>query len=216
MNDKSRLRIKALREQNFEHWISRIKISSQRETHFIGMGGGGTNAVKFLWSNWVRGRYTVVNTHENKDIPDGINLIPFHSPKNIKFTGKKEDIYVPDLENPLKLQEKLTWLNREDCRLVLLAGLGGYTGTKMAEALSGMLHKQQKDFLTICSMPFRFEGRSRLANAQEAMNRMKTIPNCHFFELEMLRDEYENMSLSEAFPAADRYFYRIISKLRIV
>jgi hypothetical protein len=194
MENKSTNRNKALHDQIFDQWISRIKIRSQRETHFIGLGGGGTNAVKYLWSQQAKGRYTFVNKPERADIPAGINLIPFQSPKILKFTGTKGDIYFSDMEQPLELPAEFTRLFREDCRFVLLACLGGYTGTKMAEALSGMLQKEQRDFLTICSMPFSFEGTSRLANAHEAMN----------------------LALSEAFPAADWYFYKIISKLRVV
>jgi cell division GTPase FtsZ len=216
MNDNSELRTKALREQTFEHWISRIKISSRTETHFIGLGSGGTNAVKYLWSQWVKGRCTVVNNPDSTDIPAGINLIPFQSPKILKFTGKKGDIYFLDMEQPLELPAEFTGLFQEDCRFVILAGLGGYTGTKMAEALSRMLQKQQKDFITLCSMPFSFEGRSRLAIAREAKDRMRAIPNCHFFELDVVRNEQEDLSLSEAFPEGDRYFYKIISKLKLV
>jgi hypothetical protein len=164
----------------------------------------------------VKGRCTVVNDPDDADIPAGINLIPFQSPKILKFTGKKGDIYFPDMDQPLDLPDELTGLFQENCRFVLLAGLGGYTGTKMAEALSLMLHKEQKDFLTICCVPFSFEGRNRLKIAREAMERMKTIPNCHFFELDLLRNEQEDLMLSEAFPAGDRYFYRIISRLQIV
>ncbi|MBK9357022.1 MAG: hypothetical protein IPN08_06480 [Bacteroidales bacterium] len=108
------------------------------------------------------------------------------------------------------MPDELTGLFRENGRFVLLAGLGGYTGTKVAEAFSLMLYKQHKDFLTICSMPFSFEGRFRLTIAREAKERMKAIPNCHFFELDMLRNDHVNMALSEAFPAADRCFYKIL------
>ena len=58
------------------------------------------------------------------------------------------------------------WLGARLVAVCLLAGLGGYTGTKMAEALSGMLQKEQKDFITLCSMPFSFEGRNKLACAR--------------------------------------------------
>jgi hypothetical protein len=163
----------------------------------------------------VKGRCTVVNDPDDADIPAGINLIPFQSPKILKFTGKKGDIYFPDMDQPLELPDEFTGLFREDCRFVLLAGLSSYTGTKMAEALSGMMQKEQKDFLTICSMPFSFEGRNKLTIAREAMERMKTIPYCHLFELDMLRNEHDDLLLSEAFPAGDRCFYKIINKLRI-
>ncbi|MBK6964903.1 MAG: hypothetical protein IPH20_13435 [Bacteroidales bacterium] len=213
MNRESEQRVKALRELSFERWVSRIKISTHSETHLIGLGSGGANAVKYIWSQWVKGRFTVVNDPVDTDIPDGIKLIPFHSPKIRKFSGKKGDFYFPDMEQPLELPDELTDLFRENYRFLLLAGLGGYTGTKMAEALALMLHKEQKDFLTICSMPFSFEGRNRLAIAREAEERMKTIPNCHFFELDLLRNEQKDLLLSEAFPAGDRYFYRIIITL---
>jgi len=65
-------------------------------------------------------------------------------------------------------------------------------------------------------MPFSFEGRNRLAIARQAKERMKAIPNCHFFDLDIVRNEQENLMLSEVFPAGDRYFYKIISRLGIV
>ncbi|MHC1773825.1 MAG: hypothetical protein AB9834_00290 [Lentimicrobium sp.] len=216
MENKSTNRIKAPQENNFEIRLSNIKISTQTETHLIGLGSGGVNAIKYIWSQWANGRFTAVNDPADADIPDGINLIPFHSPKILKFTGTKRDIYFPDMEQPLELPDEMTGLFREDCRFVILAGLGGYIGTKIAEALSRMLQKEQKDFITICSVPFSFEGRNKLAYAREAVEQMKSIPNCHFFELDLLRNEHNDLLLSEAFPAGDRYFYKIISKLRIV
>jgi hypothetical protein len=108
MENKSTNRIKALRELSFEHWLGKIQISTQTDTHFIGLGTGGTNAVKYIWSQWIKGRFTVVNNHDSADIPTGINLIPFHSPKILKFTGTKRDIYFPDMEQPLVLPDELT------------------------------------------------------------------------------------------------------------
>lgn len=216
MENNSTSRIEALQELSFEHWVSKIEITTQTETHIVGLGRGGTNAVKYIWNQWEKGRFTVINDPDNADIPDGINLIPFHSPKIRKFSGKHRDFYIPDIDQALELPDELTGLFRENCRLVLLAGLGGYTGTKMAEALSLMLHKEQKDFLTICSMPFSFEGRNRLTIARESKERMKAIPNCYFFELDMLRNDYVNMALSEAFTAADRCFYKILQKSGLV
>jgi len=213
MENNSTNRIKALQELCFEDWLGNIKISTNTETHIIGLGTGGANAVKYIRCQWEKVRYTVVNDPGDIDIPDGINLIPFQSPKILKFTRKKGDIYFPDMVQPLILPGELAGLFREDCRFVLLAGLSGFTGSKMAEALSMMLHKEQKDFITICSMPFSFEGRSRLAYAREARERMKVITNCHFFELDILRSVHENLLLSDAFPAGDRYFYRIINRL---
>ncbi|MBK6345965.1 MAG: hypothetical protein IPF68_08485 [Bacteroidales bacterium] len=212
MENKSNSRIKALQELNFEHWLGNIKINTKNEAHIIGLGSGGTNAAKYIWNQWEKGRFTMINDLDNADIPDGINLIPFQSPKIRMFSGKQRDFYIPDMEQALEMPDELTGLFRENCRFVLLAGLGGYTGTMMAEALSLMLHKEQKDFLTICSMPFSFEGRNRLTIAREAMERMKVIHNCHFFELDMLRNDHVNMALSEAFPVADSHFYKILQE----
>jgi len=65
-------------------------------------------------------------------------------------------------------------------------------------------------------LPFSFKGRNRLKIACEAKERMKAIHNCHFFKLDMLRNDYENMALSEAFPAADSYFYKILQESGLV
>lgn len=213
MDNNAKNRIKALQKLSFKPWLSEIEISTQTETHFIGFGSGGANAVKYIWSQRVKAQFTVVNDQRGAEIPEGIKLIPFISPKILKFTGKYGDITVPDMAQPLVLPDELTELFHENCRFVLLASLGGYTGTKMAEALSLMLHNAQKDYITICSVPYRFEGRNNQLIALEAIERMKTIPNCHIFELDQLKDEQEDMLLCDAFPAGDRYFYRIVYEL---
>jgi len=216
MDSRSEQRIKALQELDSKYWLSEIEISNQTETHFIGLGSAGANAVKYIWSQWMKAQFTVVNDQRGADIPEGIKLIPFISPKILKFTGKYGDFYDPDMAQPLELPDELSELFNQNCRFVLLAGLGGYTGTKMAEALSLMLHNSQKDYITICSVPYRFEGRNKQTIALQAIEQMKTIPNCHFFELDQLKDEQEDMLLCDAFPAGDRYFYKIISKLLMI
>lgn len=109
---------------------------------------------------WIKGRFTVVNHPEDTDIPVGINLIPFIPPETIRFTGKKGDIYFSDMGKPLKLPDELTGLFREDCRFVILVGMGGYTGTKMEKPCPGccISNKRVLSPFAVCLIVLRAEA----------------------------------------------------------
>ena len=193
--------------------FSTLNTGNRGEINVIGLGLGGARAALFTWNQWVKGRFTVVTDPQNVRIPEGIRLIPFCSPGIKVYSGRMGEFSMPDMEIPLLLPEELNQLLNGDGRLILLAGLGGYAGTKMAEALSLKLHRDSRDFTTLCSLPFRFEGRSRSRIAREAMERMKTMPNCHFFELDKLCTENPGLLLSEAFRAGDGAFFRMMCSI---
>ena len=180
------------------------------DNHVIGLGYGGARAAIYAWQQWVRGGFTVVSDPQNAEVPDGIHLIRFRSPRIRVYSGRMGEFSLPDMDEPLHLPEELNQVLSEEGRFILLAALGGYTGTKMAEALSLRLQSEQKDFVVLCSLPFRFEGRTRNRIAREALERMKTIPDCHSFALDSLRTANPGMLLSEAFRAGDEAFYRFL------
>ncbi len=99
-----------------------------------------------------------------------------------------------------------------DHKYVLLAGLGGFTGTSLAVQLTPWLKETNKEFITICSLPFHFEGLKRRSYAENAMEKLQAIPNFSHYRLETLRRKYGDITIKDAFEKADEDFYRIYRK----
>jgi len=183
-----------------------------KQHHFIGLGSGGSSALMYFYSRGVKGSFTAITEPGRPDLPAKIRLIPFISPK-LPPLGRKHLYYPPDMKHPLFMPEGISTIFNGDERYVLLAGLGHYTGTKLAEALSLQLHQDKRDFVTLCSVPFSWEGRAYNTYARNAITTLQAIPGFNFFELDSLREMYDDLLLSEAFDKADELFYSVFENI---
>jgi cell division protein FtsZ len=64
---------------------------------------------------------------------------------------------------------------------VLVAGLGGGTGTGATHVVARIARKQGCDVSVVVIWPFYFEGRERLQRAKRALSVLKKIPVDHGF-----------------------------------
>ncbi|WP_025006905.1 hypothetical protein [Marinilabilia salmonicolor] len=94
-------------------------------------------------------------------------------------------------------------------KIILLAGLGGFTASNLAKELTLVLHAENKNFQTICSLPFTFEGTKRRKNATKALSAIKHLPQVKYFELDSLKHKYRDLILSNAFARGDREFWEV-------
>lgn len=102
---------------------------------------------------------------------------------------------------------------QEDYHYVLLAGLGGVTGSYLIENLNNHLLQKNKQVTTLCSQPFTFEGKLRNKRATIALENIQHIPNVHKIELDNLRPKYGNLSMKESFEKADEEVYLLFSQI---
>ncbi len=109
-------------------------------------------------------------------------------------------------------KDHIKQLFRESHRYVLLAGLGGYTGTYMTEELALLLRKRRMDFYIICSLPFSFEDSRRQSFAHRVVNKLQSVNNFKYFELETIRNTYGDITLKHAFQRGDEQFFRVFEK----
>ena len=86
------------------------------------------------------------------------------------------------MRQKLVLTQEIKDLFRENHWYVLIAGLGGYTGTKMVEELTLWLDDVGKVFATICSLPFYFEGKIRNTIAEKSLIKLRQICNFRYFD----------------------------------
>jgi cell division GTPase FtsZ len=177
--------------------LNKLTLSNaeSKSIHFIGIGGAGSNGVEFLHKKGIQAKYTCISNPVRENLPSAINFIHFIPP------GEKYSEMKPPAE-------VLEIFDRDD-QFVLLAGLGGYTGTYMTEQLTHFLQAKKKSFMTICSLPFHFEGQKKRERSEQMLHKLQSSANFFSFDLQDIKKRYGNMKLNIAFERADEQFYEI-------
>lgn len=178
--------------------------TTETKFHFIGLGGAGCNMLEFFHQKGLKGNYTCITDPERKQLPKDIQFIHYCSPRDEKMRGILADMTVP-----LILPEEVKAVFSENRNYVLLAGLGSYTGTYMTEELAVWLQENNKDFMSICCMPFRFEDDLRKSHAERVENRFQHLPNFRFYELEAIREKHGNESFQTGIEIAHNEIYEL-------
>lgn len=179
--------------------------------HVIGIGGAGSNMVEQLHQQGITGKFTCISEPARPHLPQDIRFIEFVPPGEPVY-HKGELMYrTSNWEAELHIPESVRQLFHPHEKYVLLAGLGGYTGTKMTVALSLLLKEQNISALTVCSLPFQFEGAQRASRAQEAVNQLKHLSSFHYYPLENIRERYGNLTIEEAFTKANERAFEFLT-----
>jgi cell division protein FtsZ len=178
------------------------------QLHFVGLGGGGCNALEYIQEKGIKARYTCITSPERTHLPGEIAFVKFDAPQGNHFMDEYPEM-LPNI-----LTEEVKSVFSTDHYYILLAAMGGFTGTKLALDLSGLLQKSNQRHMIIASIPFSFEGR-RKRFAVSAKNVLVRSPYFKWFEMDMIRKVYGDMTLSEAFIKADEQFYNIFKEYRV-
>ena len=173
--------------------------------HFIGLGGAGSNIIENIHKKGIKARYTCITSPERPYLHAAIEFIPFGPAEHDYHTYQAE---MKDLE----ITDDIQHLFNGDSMFVLFAGFGGTTGTNLTRQLSAMLQRNNKKFMVIYTMPFKFEGSNRNAFALKTEQAMEGISNVHSFNLEVIRQNYGNVTLNVAFQKADEHCYQLFRK----
>lgn len=171
----------------------------------IGVGGGGSNAVNYMYNQGIRGVDFVVcntdiqalrNSPISVKIQIGKELTQGLGAGSIPERGKKSA-----LENIDYVQS----LFDEKTKMVFItAGMGGGTGTGAAPVIAKAAREKKKLTVGIVTIPFYFEGRQRLERALEGIEELsKHVDALLVINNQKLRDMYGNLKLSKAFSKAD-------------
>ena len=171
----------------------------------LGVGGGGSNAVNYMFKQGIEGvDFVVCNTDSQaldcSPVPNkiqlGVSLTDGRGAGSIPAVGKNAAI--EDMDRIKEILEKNTKM------LFITAGMGGGTGTGAAPVIAKA--SKEMDILTvgIVTIPFAFEGRKRRMQAEEGLKEMKEnvdalIVICN----DKLRELYGNLSVTDAFSKAD-------------
>jgi len=182
-----------------------IPDDSQSIIKVIGVGGGGSNAVSYMYQQGIVGvDFAICNTDNQamnlSPIPTKIRLGP--SLTEGRGAGSKpvigREACMESLEDVRQFFEGTTKM------LFVTAGMGGGTGTGAAPVIAKTA--RELDILTvgIVTMPFAFEGRRRMRQALEGIAELKkNVDTLIVISNDKLRKIYGNLGLGDAFSKAD-------------
>lgn len=171
----------------------------------IGIGGGGTNAVNYMYSQGIDGvNFIICNTDAqaiaNSPVPNKIQLGP-HLTQGLG-AGANPEIGRQATEESFEEIKKILEVNTK--MAFITAGMGGGTGTGGAPIIAKIC--QELGILTvgIVTTPFSYEGKKRLQQAEEGINRLKEhVDTLLIISNDKLRHQFGNLPFKAAFAKAD-------------
>ena len=171
----------------------------------IGVGGGGSNAVNFMYEQGIKDvDFIVCNTDAQallrSPVPTkiqlGVTLTEGLGAGNKPEQGKEAAVEnLEDIENFLDDGTKMVFIT---------AGMGGGTGTGAAPIIAETA--KEKGILTvgIVTIPFKFEGKRRIIQAIEGIKELKQhVDSLLVINNEKLRDLHADLGIGDAYAKAD-------------
>lgn len=171
----------------------------------IGVGGGGSNAVNYMYELGIRGvNYVVCNTDQQaldlSPVPNKIQLGP-EMTSGLGAGSRPEVGEQATIESTNEIKELLS----KNTRMVFItAGMGGGTGTGGAPIVAQIAKEMGILTVAIVTTPFSFEGRRKLNQAEEGIQKLKeNVDSIIIISNDKIREIYGNLTKSEAFSRAD-------------
>lgn len=167
----------------------------------IGVGGGGCNAVNYMYNQNVRGCcFVVCNTDAQAlgktDVPLKIQLGAGLGAGCDPTKGRNA---------ALESEAKIAQILDNNTQMVFItAGMGGGTGTGASPVIANMAKTRGILTVGVVTIPFKSEGADKYAKAMDGINELeKNVDSLLLINNEKLYDYFGDMLSHEAFPKAD-------------
>lgn len=171
----------------------------------LGVGGGGSNAVNFMFEQNIEGvDFIICNTDakaiEQSNIPNKIQLGP-HLTQGLG-AGANPEVGKKATEESLEEIKRILEVNTK--MAFITVGMGGGTGTGGAPIIAQICKELGILTVGIVTTPFGFEGPRRLQQAEEGIMQLKPyVDTLLVISNDKLRMQYGNLKMKEAFGKAD-------------
>ena len=171
----------------------------------IGVGGGGSNAVNHMFSQDIEGvNFIICNTDAQalalSKVPNKVQLGPTLTQG--LGAGANPDIGRQATEESLEEIRRILEVNTK--MAFITAGMGGGTGTGGAPILAKICKDLGILTVGIVTTPFAYEGKKRLAQAEEGINTLKDyVDTLLVISNDKMRHQYGNLTMRAAFSKAD-------------
>jgi len=171
----------------------------------IGVGGGGSNAVNHMFSQNIEGvNFIICNTDAQaiaqSKVSNKIQLGP-HLTQGLG-AGANPAIGRQATEESLEEIKRILEVNTK--MAFITAGMGGGTGTGGAPIIAKICKDLGILTVGIVTTPFAYEGKKRLAQAEEGISFLKDhVDTLLVISNDKLRHQFGNLKMKEAFAKAD-------------
>jgi len=171
----------------------------------IGVGGGGSNAVNYMYNLGIKGvDFIVCNT--DKQALD-VSPVPFKVQLGSQLTEGRGAGSLPDIgrEAAMETIEEIQNLLSGNTKMVFVtAGMGGGTGTGAAPVIAQVAKELGILTVGIVTVPFAFEGRKRRQQAESGLEQIREyVDTLLVINNEKLREITGNLTVTNAFSKAD-------------
>ena len=169
----------------------------------IGVGGGGCNAVNYMFREKVEGCSFIVCNTDRQSLEESPVPVKIHIGRSVLGAGTDP---VKGRNAALEAQEQIekVVLNEGTQMLFITAGMGGGTGTGAAPQIAKMA--KDKGILTVAvvTIPFENEGDMALSRAIDGIHELvKNVDSLLIINNEKLYDFFGGLLIHDAFPKAD-------------
>lgn len=167
----------------------------------IGIGGGGSNAVTYMYEKGITDvDFVVCNTDQQaldtSPVPNKIALGPSLTEgrgagANPEIGRQATEESEEDIRSALSVNTKMVFIT---------AGMGGGTGTGGAPVVARIAREMDILTVAIVSTPFPFEGRKKKANAMEGIAALREyVDSIIVISNEKMMERFRSHSITEAF-----------------
>ncbi len=171
----------------------------------LGVGGGGSNAVNYMFAQNIEGvDFVICNTDakaiEQSKVPNKIQLGP-HLTQGLG-AGANPEVGKQATEESLEEIRRILEVNTK--MAFITAGMGGGTGTGGAPIIGKICRDLGILTVAIVTTPFGFEGPRRLKQAEDGIRLLQPyVDTLLVISNDKLRMQYGNLKMTEAFGKAD-------------
>lgn len=180
-----------------KHRSSAIKV--------IGVGGGGSNAVNYMYQQGITGvDFVICNTDaqalNNSPVPNRVQL----GQSTTEGLGAGANPEVGEQAALESIEDIKKFLDNNTKMVFITAGMGGGTGTGAAPIIAGISKEMGILTVGICTAPFYFEGKMRLEQAERGIEKLRNnVDSLIVINNDKLRELYGNLGYKDAFTRAD-------------
>ena len=182
-----------------------LPINKSNLIKVVGVGGGGSNAINYMYNQGINGvDFVVCNTDsqalQNSPVPNkiqlGVNLTEGLGAGADPERGAQAAIESMDEINQM--------LNINTKMVFIAAGMGGGTGTGAAPIIGKLAKDLGILTVGIVTIPFQFEGKTRNVQAQDGIKKLRNnVDSLIVINNNKLRDVYGDLGFKKGFAKAD-------------
>ena len=171
----------------------------------IGVGGGGSNAVNYMYHLGIKGvDFVACNTDaqalQNSPLPNKIQL-------GVSLTEGLGAGANPEIgeRSAIESVDELSQMLASNTKMIFItAGMGGGTGTGAAPIIAKMARDMGILTVGIVTMPFQFEGKTRNDQAEAGLAKLRRfVDSIIVINNNKLREVYGDLGFKQGFAKAD-------------